>query len=143
MRGHIKYVSRKPLGKKPEIFSTGGYSGKTANGDVVIFDWCETVGHATVREDGHVEIVANLRDFDMEFTTTSSTPELSEEKVTPELLTALELTEVFYEAFADQHEEQFVYMDVVEFSIYEFKSRKEYSFQNLDQYNKEHSAKEE
>jgi len=23
-RGYIKYVSRKPVGKKPEIFTTGG-----------------------------------------------------------------------------------------------------------------------
>ena len=32
MIGYIKYVTRKPIGKKPYVFLTGGYSGTTKDG---------------------------------------------------------------------------------------------------------------
>lgn len=143
MIGYIKYVSRKPIGKKPYVFSTGGYSGTTKDGKGIIFDWCETYGYATVREDGHVEIEADLRCFDEEFTIDSSEKGSGADNLAPETLTTIELTEVFYECFLDEQEEEFVYLDVVEFSVYDPETGVEKKFENLKEYNEKYSIKEE
>lgn len=143
MRGYIKYVTRKPLGKKPAIFSTGGYSGKTKDGKEIIFDWLDSYGRATVREDGHVEIEVDLCNFDEEFTVDSSDKNSGADKLTPESLTAITLTEVFYECFADEEEEDFIYLDVVEFAVYDPDIDIECEFKNLKEYNKKYSIKEE
>jgi hypothetical protein len=108
--GYIKYVTRKPIGKKPYVFSTYIIP-TTKDGKRIIFDWCETYGYATVREDGHVEIEADLRCFDEEFTIDSSEKGSGADSLTPETLTTIELTEVFYECFLDEQEE-FVYLDM-------------------------------
>lgn len=142
MRGYIKYVSRKPVQAKPEIFSTGGYSGTTLDGKEVMFDWLETRANAEIRPDGRLVIEAELRDFDEEFTLDSSNKEAIVDGVTPELLTSLKLTEVFYECYADDME-NFIYLDVVEFGIYDWNTEKTHLFKNLDEYNKKYSLKED
>lgn len=139
-RGYIKYVSRKPVGKKPEIFTTGGYSGVNKDGVEIMFDWEEFSAGATVLEDGRIEIEAHLRGFDTEFFKDSNETIKS---ITAEELAKLNLTEVFYECYEDQNEENFIYLDVVEFVLYHWDSDKEYAFQNLKEYNEKYSIKED
>ena len=120
IRGNIKYRTRKPLGKKPPVFFTGGYSGKTKNNHKITFDWTESYGTATVLDDGYVEIEMTLRDFDWEFTINNSDSEAKPEELTPEVLSNLELTDVSYECYADENEEEFVHLDLVEFAVYDY-----------------------
>ena len=65
------------------------------------------------------------------------------DNLTPETLTTIELTEVFYECFLDEQEEEFVYLDVVEFSVYDPETGVEKKFENLKEYNEKYSIKEE
>lgn len=134
---YIIYRSKEPIHKKPAIFSTGGYAAETADGKSVVFDWITFYGNSTILDDGRIEIIATHDGFDTDFTEPISDDSLNAKTLTAKELASMTLTDVTYECFADDAEEEPIELTVVEFNLMdEYRYEKYHSFKDLSQINK-------
>lgn len=132
MIGTIRYRTREKIDRKPEIFTTGGYTGVDKDGKEIIFDWCDMYAFVEELDDGRMEIEVTLKNFDIEFLRDSN--EIT--SISARELSKLNLNEIFYECYLDKEEEGFVELDIIEFIIYDCETNKEYGFAGLEEYNR-------
>lgn len=126
MRGYVQMISRGKVSEKPEIWTLGGFGVDLINGDRINFDWNESYSGAEF-DNGHLVMDCELRDFAYDvFGDEYLELGFTHEQICGALLASGLLDEVYYECFADQEEEQFIFMDLVSFTIDD--GGKEYSF---------------
>lgn len=132
----ITYRSKEPVHKKPAIFSTGGYAVETQDKKTIIFDWLNWHGDSSILEDGRIEIRAYHDLFDTDFTIDSSDEGIDINALTSKELTRMLLTDVTYECFADDAEEEPIDLIVTEFLIESDDAYDEYqAFKDLSHIN--------
>lgn len=130
----IKYRSREKLTKKPEIFTTGGYASINDEGEEIFFDWNDMRAVCEKTPDGHIEIEATLTSFD---------PDIFGDGeplvyISAEDLANTKLTEVYYKYYKEVDEVDFIFLDLIEFEVYDRNTEKTFKFSEdtLDVINK-------
>lgn len=128
VRGYINYCSKEKVKNEPKIFSTGGYRVLDEKNQEILFDFNLSESGCEILEDGRLKIDVSLREFDADFFEESNKSIEELDKITPELLASFKLLEVYYECFADDNEEEFIELEVVDFCIEDVKKGKDYFF---------------
>lgn len=130
----IRYRSREKITKKPEIFTTGGYSALHETGEEIFFDWNDMRAVCEETSDGYIEIEATLTSFDPDVFGDGE----SLDYISAEDLTNSDLTEVYFECYKEVDEIDFIFLDVIEFEVYDRSTEKTFNFSEytLDVINK-------
>lgn len=141
MRAGVKLVSIGKVGREPDFATVGGFTVTDANGQEVLFDWCEYRGHVSFTEGGHLVLEFYLRDFDHEHFFGSNDGMTQPDW---EAMLKGKIDEVYYEAgFIDQgSESDSIPMRLEAFELYDWDDTIAditYSFsqEQLDAYNKQ------
>jgi hypothetical protein len=147
LRAELIFVSKFPMKKVDlEIFSIGGFSSITPDGRTLCFDWDSSASGVKELENGHIEITCDMREFNEEdFVGCNLKEGIKEEEVTPDFIINSELTEVFYEAFANEVEDPLIPLVLKEFTLWQWNDEKQdydsYSFTDeaLEKFEREHA----
>lgn len=126
-RMEITYRSKLPCERNPEIFTTGSYTVK-ADGHEITFDFTEMIASTEI-QDGYLYVLALQKNFDENVLGDFGVEELGESPVKytiPMIDAALrkakkeDFTEIFYECFGDQQETDFIRLEPLDITFYDY-----------------------
>lgn len=121
IKAEIILRSINPMVEKPAIFSIGGFSAISKDGKHYSFDWNESATGCVNDEQGRMIFEADLKDFETDcYEEENLKAGVKPEDLTVEFIISSKLTEVFFECYETEVEEDFIQLEVVSFKIFEW-----------------------